>query len=260
MSVQAITCAMALRGVSPSEKLLLLVLANYADEHMKCWPSQRRLAEDTCLTDRTVRALLSAMEQRGVISRTQRDRDDGSRSSDVITLHFAGVVHAVSGAQISGGAETISGGVRKQLPGGAEMVSGLTTFEPSLEPSKEPEGEPVGFVAWWEAYPKKVAKGQARKAYRSAMKKAKAGELLTALAAYEFPPESRFVPHPATWLNGECWLDDATSPLTNTPTDSDPWPRRLHGWRANQYWNSEWGPKPGRDGYLGPTETQARAA
>lgn len=121
---------MALREVTPSEKLLLLALANYADEHMRCYPSQRRLADDTCLSDRTIRTLLAGLEGRRMISRQERNRGDGSRGTDLITLHFSGQVTT----QISGGAEMVSGGVGKPLPGGAEMVSGLTTFEPSLEP------------------------------------------------------------------------------------------------------------------------------
>ena len=130
MSIQAITKAMAIRGVSSSEKLLLIALSNYADENGKCYPSQRRLSEDTCLSDRTIRRLLTALTERGMLSRKERVRPDGSRGSDVITLLFC--------AEISGGAEMVSGGVRKSFPGGAEMVSGLTTFEPSLEPSSEP--------------------------------------------------------------------------------------------------------------------------
>lgn len=258
MSVQAITCAMALRGVSPSEKLLLLALANYADERMQCWPSQRRLAEDTCLTDRTVRALLTELEDRGFLSRERRERDDGSRATDRITLHFHGIVPASSDAQISGGAEIISGGVRKQLPGGAEMVSGLTTFEPSIETPTEPQraAEPPGFAEWWEAYPRKTAKGAARSAYRSALKKAKPEVLLASLAAARFSQEAKFIPHPATWLNQERWLDEPAggSHPTTPPPPADPWPRRMLNWRTNGYWNSEWGPKPGRDGCLAPPE------
>lgn len=253
MSVQAITAAMAIRNASPSEKLLLLVLANYADEHMRCWPSQRRLADDTCLTDRTIRKLLSDLEQRGIITRTERQRDDGSRASDVIHLRF-------DGAPISGGAEMVSGGVRKQLPGGAEMVSGLTTFEPSTEPSKDTDGEPEGFAEWWEAYPRKLAKGAARKAYRAALKKTDAGSLLASLRAYSFSDVDRFVPHGATWLNDERWLDSSDPPPSVADAmPADPWPGRMIAWRLNSYWNSEWGPKPGKPGFQGPQAIEQAA-
>lgn len=42
--------------------------------------------------------------------------------------------------------------------------------------------------------------------------------------------------------------------------DADPWPSRLTRWNVAQYWNSDWGPKPGREGYAGPPVTKARAA
>ena len=238
MSVQAITCAMALRGISPTEKLLLLALANYADERMRCWPSQRRLAEDTCLTDRTVRSLLAELERRGMLSRLRRDRDDASRTTDVITLHFAGEV--VTSA--SGGAEMISGGVRKELPGGAETVSG---HEPSTNHQSEQTDEPEGFADWWEGYPKKVSKGSARKAYKVALKKITAERLLAALERHQFAREQQFVPNPATWLNGERWLDGLSERPEPTPAarNADPWPSRLRDFQRNGYWNStDWGP------------------
>lgn len=131
------TCAMSIRGVTASEKLLLLALANYADENMRCFPSQGRLAEDACLTPRTIRSTLLALEQRGIISREQRKRADGSRTSDIITLHLYGEPCTPRGGEmISGGGEMISGGVGKWFPGGAEIISGLTTYEPVSEPVK----------------------------------------------------------------------------------------------------------------------------
>lgn len=123
MSIQAITAAFALEGVGPSEKLLLLALANYADEHGRSYPSQKRLAGDTGLSERTIRRLLAEMADAGLLARKERTRSDGSRSSDIITLTLP--------TQMSGGADMVSGGVGPQCPGGADMVSALTTFEPS---------------------------------------------------------------------------------------------------------------------------------
>jgi hypothetical protein len=159
VSVQAITKALEVRGVSASEKLLLLVLANYADENFRCWPSQSRLADETGLTDRTIRAVLASLEGRGLLSRQPRSRRDGSQGTDIITL-------ALDGHRKSLPPETVSTGNRrtdhrKSTTGSPEAVSALTTFEPSLtviEPSnaREPAGRkpyPEGFEAVWKAYP-----------------------------------------------------------------------------------------------------------
>ena len=68
------------------------------------------------------------------------------------------------------------------------------------------------FEQWWKRYPRKVGKGQARKAYASALKKVSADELAEAAEAFagrvhRSGTEDRFIPHPATWLNGERWTD-----------------------------------------------------
>lgn len=150
MSVQAITCALAARGVSPSEKLVLLALSNYADEHMQCWPSQQRLADDCCMSERGIRKILAELESRKVLSREPRRRDDGYRASDKFTLHFLGTVTAEaeiilpelrSPEQIS--AEPRSPERQTDLTGTEVQFlpapgAGLTTLEPSEEPSVEP--------------------------------------------------------------------------------------------------------------------------
>lgn len=124
MSLQAITAALALRGYAASEKLLLIAWANYADENFRCYPSQRRMAEDTGLSDRQIRTISANLEDRGAIRRTQRRRPDGSRSTDIVELCCLSQ------------AEATSGGVRKPLPGGAEATSGQNL---STEPSKVPK-------------------------------------------------------------------------------------------------------------------------
>lgn len=86
MSVQAITWALDYVAGSVTEKVVLLVLANYANEYGISWPSQKTLADQTALGERTVRRVLAGMEGRGVIRRILRRRSNGSRQSDMILL------------------------------------------------------------------------------------------------------------------------------------------------------------------------------
>lgn len=129
MSVQAIALSLKKQGLKPSEKLLLLALSNYADDGMRCWPSHKTLASDTGLSQRTILTTFKRLEGAGLLVRTARDRADGSRASDIITL-------TLGGETISPRGETVAPPVGKPLRGGGEMVSPLTTFEPSTEPSK----------------------------------------------------------------------------------------------------------------------------
>jgi uncharacterized protein YdaU (DUF1376 family) len=70
------------------------------------------------------------------------------------------------------------------------------------------------FGIWWLQYPRKLNKAAARKAYPGAVKKSSHVELLAAIMRLG-PAMARgdpsFIPHPATWLNGERWHDDESS-------------------------------------------------
>lgn len=75
------------------------------------------------------------------------------------------------------------------------------------------------FARFWAAYPRKIGKAEARKAFDRAWKKLPpleeepilVGGLERAKAAWHDP---QFIPHAATWLNGERWNDEADPPST----------------------------------------------
>lgn len=87
------------------------------------------------------------------------------------------------------------------------------------------------FDTWYAAYPRKRGKGQAAKAYRAARKKATAAQLLSAIKVQGpalIAKGAEFVPYPASWLNGERWLDEPDSNVRRLPGTEDPnaWMRR----------------------------------
>lgn len=67
------------------------------------------------------------------------------------------------------------------------------------------------FDEFWDRYPKKIAKGAARRAWDKAVAAAGGTQaVIDGAARYAIEArrlEPRFVKHPATWLNGECWTD-----------------------------------------------------
>ncbi len=137
MSVGAIDWAFKVQGVFAPHKLVLLALANFANNVNQSWASQSTLAKMTGLTTKTIRKALKDLEADGFISREERRREDGSRATDLITLNIAQLgTHQPENP--SGGGEPPSGGVGNDVPGGGERGSPLTTFEPSPEPSEEP--------------------------------------------------------------------------------------------------------------------------
>jgi len=227
VSVQAISLAFALRGLSASEKLVLLALANYADDQMKCWPKQETLAKDTELSARTIWAALGALEAVGAISRVKRKRSDGTRASDVITLHFAG---ELSRTPVANSAKTNRNPCENQsqsLPNPLAPVATLTTFEPSIEePSKEPDARGRSdfprdaFAIWYGGYPNKVGKDAAHRAFDAVRKARRAtfAELIQGRDRYirTKPPDRQWC-NPATWLNQGRWLDEPADATDAAP-------------------------------------------
>lgn len=140
MSVQAITATLGLMDVSSTEKLLLLVLANYADEEGCTWMSQLRMARETRLTDRTIRRSLGALADRGLISKEARFAGKGQQLTDVVTLLYP--LERRSAPQAKGGGISRPGG-RTLSAGGGERRSDEPLREPLREPSRASEPEPA---------------------------------------------------------------------------------------------------------------------
>jgi hypothetical protein len=77
MSWQGTAWAEKQKTGSPARKVLLLVLANYADEYGRCWPSQATLSEGTEQSTDTVQRQLRALAADGHISIEKRERRGG---------------------------------------------------------------------------------------------------------------------------------------------------------------------------------------
>lgn len=68
-------CAPGLPGLGPAARLVLLKLADRADETGTCWPGHERTAGDTGLSHLSARRATQELEQRGLVKVTrQRDR------------------------------------------------------------------------------------------------------------------------------------------------------------------------------------------
>jgi hypothetical protein len=119
------------------------------------------------------------------------------------------------------------GAVEQRSSGTEEQGEDTCSVEPSeplslvlaVCPPQHPA--PPTFDDWWSAYPRKVAKGAALKAWTKALKTASANELVAGAVALREDPTrvEKFTPHPATWLNDRRWLDEgASQPPAGRPT------------------------------------------
>jgi len=87
-----------------------------------------------------------------------------------------------------------------------------TTTTKTNNPPNPPGGDlaTAGFAAFWAAYPRKVSKPTALRAWAKAVRKADPDKIVAAAAAFAADPNlppGQYIPHPGTWLNGERWND-----------------------------------------------------
>lgn len=89
------------------------------------------------------------------------------------------------------------------------------------------------FGDFWKAYPRKVGKLDAQKAYAKARTQASAAEILDGVTRYiAGKPGYADWAHPATWLRAGRWMDEygtTSAPVTTPTVDWFEECKRLHG-------------------------------
>ena len=163
MSIQAVAWAISQRVGSPTGKVLLMCLANYANEHGECWPSQKTISREAELGERATRDWLKKLEDNGFIERRRRNRNDGSRTSDFIILNLTKRTDSTEKSLPAEYATRPIQAASGSKPTGTSRRLGrhdVPDIEPSLKPSIEPStGARMlggnGFDMFWEEWPAK---------------------------------------------------------------------------------------------------------
>lgn len=218
MSNEAISWAFQ-QTMSPTCKLVLVALANRANDAGECWPSVGTLTDETGLSERAVQNALAALEACGAIDRRERRGTSTVFRCTMKAVEPPQQMHprtkCTPAADAGRGARAAGEGVQEVRGGGAPAAP-----KPLLNPKREPTLNPQSaratsggdFDAFWEAYPRKVSKGAARRAWAAAVGKTTAATILAGLARWRPPSDAKFTPHPATWLSGERWADEEPEP------------------------------------------------
>src|SRR5271165_882422 len=133
MSIRVMTWAWSI-ALPPTSKLVLMALADIADDLGVCWPSHPTLAVKCSLTDRTLRRVLCLLQAQKLVFIQPRFKTDGSRTSNRYQLAVD-----TPPDKLSGGAWTpVAGGSGHKCPGVPDTHVLVTTIEPSLEPPLPP--------------------------------------------------------------------------------------------------------------------------
>jgi len=219
-----------------ADKLILLALCDFANDEGVCYPSISTIAKKSTSSERTVSYAIKTLEKIGVISHEKRSRENGSRSSNVYKIDIKSLFdidfneYKTSKTEVSKPQKlhtTLEDNQTAICDNQTAICDNQTATVADLEPSVEPSDKNHqykgggNFDLFWKAYPKKVGKIHAQKAYTKAIKKTTHEIIVSGLenqlnCKSWKKDDGQYIPHASTWLNGERWNDEITTVTTPT--------------------------------------------
>ncbi|EAT1451201.1 helix-turn-helix domain-containing protein [Salmonella sp. C3222] len=145
MSMNLMAKAMSIKVGNPLRKLVLIKLADNANDEGECWPSYQHIADQCEVSRSTVKSHIRALEDMGLLKREFRRKGELNQSN----VFYLTLDNAQQIPPESGGAGADRGGAGADLGGGAGAAPRTYhSFEPVKEPlerKKKPSSMPEGF-------------------------------------------------------------------------------------------------------------------
>ena len=182
--------------------MVLLVIADHAnDDGTEAWPSQATIAKKCSISVRTVQRCVNTLVKHKYIRLEKRAGGSADCREDRRPNRYSINLTRLRGDNMTGRQDDANE-VTTATPTGRHSRPMNHPNKPSIEPSL--------FDEFWKIYPRKVAKGGAQKAWLNAVKIAKPEDIIAGAKIYakDKTRDPKFTAHPATWLNGQRWLDE----------------------------------------------------
>lgn len=200
-----------------SDLLMLLAIADFADDDGNAYPAVSTLAAKCRMKPRNCRYLLRTLEESGELS---IEMGTGPHGANFYRINLESL-----GLQRSAGVQSLAGLQHSATPPATQCRNPL--HHSAAKPSKNHQEPPIsahaaknqqheaaddGFADFWAQYPKRVGKQAAAKAWKRVKPKDRP-LLMAALALQKKSPAwekdaGAYIPHPSTWLNGKRWEDE----------------------------------------------------
>lgn len=215
MSAEAVTVVLHHSKAEGTAKLVLWGIANHHSDQ-GAWPSIATLAKYANIKERRVQQIIRQLADDGEIAIQEQGGYGNSQyktnryfilltcpaDCDGTLQHKTGVQSATTRGAISDiqGCNLETSGVQPTAP------------EPNKNLNKEPNKNLLAqshllFKEFWKEYPRKLDKGKAERAFKSALTRASFEDIVAGVIRYRNDPNrlDEFTKYPATWLNADSW-------------------------------------------------------
>ncbi len=204
--------------LAPFPRLVLLAMIQGTDKIGKCVLSVKELVGLTQLSDKTVRRAIDALEAASVVI---TDGKNGQRPAYLMCLDGLPSEAPLAAQEATRKRSTLVTQTMVPPTTLAPQTRVLGTATLTSFPEEGSKGTPLssprsvevtalpGWDLFWAAYPRRVAKPAAVKAYTAALRKGVAPAVIMAtLKAHRFSDKVQYIPYPASWLNQAHWEDE----------------------------------------------------
>lgn len=228
MSTKYLFPALAIEdGITAHEKLVLIALADMADDDGICWPAMKKVAKKSLCSKRTAQRAIGRFEDMQILSKTERPKEQKRNDSNLYQLDFMALIH-MTNSVLKG--DTVSPTGRQ---GDTQVGDTVTPETINKEPTNRTYQEPITgtgaasaaasetagelFEQFRAAYPasrRKTEVKQAKAQFTAALKKVDSPQvLIDAAAAYANwcqvqGTEPRYIKGMWRWLRDERWMDE----------------------------------------------------
>jgi DNA-binding MarR family transcriptional regulator len=223
------------------ELLVMLALADFANDQGECWPSLKNLAQKARLSKEQLCKVLKKLERAGEIRRERSTGGFNRRTRYFInlTLPENSEIKTVLKEQCQKNTElhdtkTVSYTThainrhrtvnKKESPESDKLIPNSLSTKAKRKLTRPDPARVRAFETWYAAYPKHVGRKPALKAWLKLDPDSVLVEtIMTATARYadlKTDVEARFVLDPATWINQERWTDE--TPMSNGNGNAKP--------------------------------------
>jgi hypothetical protein len=205
MSIQIMNAVWRESKSKGRARLVLLSIADHQGE-LGAWPSIETLAKMVNSSPRSVQRDIQDLIELGELKVEFRSAPTyGPYKANRYFVTLPGVTDEVS--EVTKTASEVTDLDSEVTESAPEVTAvGVLTLNRTLKKTLTKQAD-ESFENFWKLYPKRVAKADALKAWKQAIKRKPIDELLKLTKAYSESklPEMTYIPYPASWLNKELY-------------------------------------------------------
>lgn len=207
MSIEIMNAVWRQSRADGRARLVLLAIADHQGE-LGAWPSIQTLSRMVNASERSVQRDIQHLQQIGELKVDFRSAPTGGQ--------YKANRYWVTLPEVTNRTSEVTNEASEVTDSASEVTAGgVLTLNRNLKRNINAQHEKL-FEEFWNAYPKKVDKAKAFRAFKSALSRATFEDIMAGVIAYRNDPKRNpdYTKYPATWLNGDAWENAASQPET----------------------------------------------